>query len=326
MSVVFYDDVCPKPYSFDTLRYEPLGGTEATVIRVAEALAAHTEVTVLQHNRTAKTYSGAKYLPLDSQANPTHVIALRTVSALKAAVARFPNAKPYLWLHDLASQDLVINSPTLQAIKPTIVCVSNFHVLNVKDKFTQTPDLRGITVKRIYNPIDENLIQDATPVDRNKLVFFSSPHKGLEYTLKLFTYIRNVEPEMQLFVANPGYAQATGYQSIPGVVDLGPLPHSEIIKHVRSALCTFYPNRVFPETFGLVMAESDAVGTPVLTHSFGAAPEVLYHPCEHMDVTLYQAVVDKVIAWRNGLRPRVKANPEFRLSAVIRAWARLFGI
>ncbi len=50
------------------------------------------------------------------------------------------------------------------------------------------------------------------------------------------------------------------------------------MQHIRESLCVFYPQTQRCETFGLVYAESNAVGTPVLAHDFGAAREVLSSP------------------------------------------------
>src|SRR5215469_10335658 len=55
-AVLFFDPGCPTPYSRRTLEQAALGGTEATVIRIAEALDAE----VMQHNRTE---SEGRYRP-----------------------------------------------------------------------------------------------------------------------------------------------------------------------------------------------------------------------------------------------------------------------
>ena len=82
---------------------------------------------------------------------------------------------------------------------------------------------------------------------------------------------------------------------LPGVEFLGPLPQAHVHQEVRSALCTFFPNFVIPETFGLVFAESHALGTPVLTVDCGAAREVLGDPAEVLPLKnsyrLYEAAV-----------------------------------
>src|SRR5207248_4965139 len=136
-------------------------------------------------------------------------------------------------------------------------------------------DLRGrdgcqrLRVRRIYNPVDDRLVPDGSPVDPTKLVFFSSPNKGLLFTLDAYRALRRSIPDLRLCVANPGYRQYPQARLV-GVEWLGSLPHARIIAETRTALCTFSANFVIPETFGLVFAESRAVGTPVLTHDCGA--------------------------------------------------------
>lgn len=94
MRVLFIDPCCPKPYDPQVLATESLGGTEATVIRVAEGLASKDHVVVVkQHNRTDE-YQGAGNVyyrafgePLAE--TPTHVIVLRAPQALYQRVNSF---------------------------------------------------------------------------------------------------------------------------------------------------------------------------------------------------------------------------------------------
>ena len=46
--VLFYDPLCQQPYDTRTLHTQAMGGTESTLVRVADALGAW----VMQHNRT----------------------------------------------------------------------------------------------------------------------------------------------------------------------------------------------------------------------------------------------------------------------------------
>ncbi|MBV8910680.1 MAG: hypothetical protein JOZ89_07970, partial [Gammaproteobacteria bacterium] len=109
---------------------------------------------------------------------------------------------------------------------------------------------------------------------------------------------------------------------------------------------------VIPETFGLVFAESHALGTPVLTHDCGSAAEIVHDRQQLLPVTaacrLYEAATgrlpaawrlgparlaaaaglfdpyaERILAWRNGARPRAKPDPRFRLSAVTAQWRSL---
>jgi len=106
------------------------------------------------------------------------------------------------------------------------------------------------------------------------------------------------------------------------VVFLGSLSHDDVLREVRTALCVFYPADKVPETFGLVFAESNAVGTPVLAHPFGAAPELLT-PEQLVDARDINAIIDRLGAWKRGERPIVGAKEEVRMSNVIRAWERI---
>ena len=124
---------------------------------------------------------------------------------------------------------------------------------------------------------------------------------------------------------------------------------------MRTALCTFFPNFVLPETFGLVFAESHAVGTPVLTHDCGAAAEVVADAHQVLQVTaaqrayetalskfsprwraapariadrlgLFDVYCERISAWRAGARPVTGPDPRFRVTAVADQWRAMLGI
>jgi glycosyltransferase involved in cell wall biosynthesis len=323
--VLFVDATAPKPYDPETLDKEGLGGTEATVIRVAEGLAATGlfYVAVEQHNRTETFERGAQYNLPEGVPNADYVISLRFPQLVPLMQKRFPNAKHYLWNHDLMSPDFASMLVPMKGFEA--IAVSNFH----KTQMTEVLKPQGYTgqfpIKVVYNPIPDDLNPDNTPFDKNKLMWTSSPHKGLDYALSIFDNLLSFNPDFRLFVANPGYLPNHDGKN-RNVIPLGPLAHPEVIAHLRSSLCLFYPNPVFPETFGLVLAEADAVGTPVIAHAMGAASEVLSHPYETMDCRNPKTVIDRVMGWYNGDRPKVKGNSKFRLSTVIKSWLRLFNV
>lgn len=324
--VLFIDEVCPFPYDANTIAERACGGTESSVIRVAEGLAATGlfSVYVEQHNSEYPRRYGAMYCAPGICSDPDYVISLRSPETLRRAKERFPKARRhYAWNHDLmapaTAREFVSQSDF------TAIAVSNFHKTQIQQALYPQGYTGQFPVKVIYNPIDDSLAPDETPVDPNKLVFFSSPHKGLEYALEVFKNLRSFNPRFNLFVANPGYLSDASCSS-DGVHILGSLRHSDALSHVRGALCVFYPNYIFPETFGLVFAEANSVGTPVLTHPIGSAREVLFHPSETMDCRNVRTVIDRVLAWHSGNRPKVKANPKFRLSNVIASWRKLLNV
>lgn len=332
MNILFVDPVCPSEYSLNTLITKPLGGTEASCVRIAEALRARgNTVAVSQHCRKEPETSsgGVLYSPFGTKRDilPTHVIVLRDPMALYQAKKQFPNAKLYLWLHDIVGggnwdkggQSIIDN----QAVP---ILVSDWHKTNFYQHLTSIGFSGVIPSRRIYNPIEEDLKPDASVVkDSNKLVFFSSPHKGLDNTLRVFErFVDFAElKDIILYVANPGYFESKDTNGLRNVKNLGQLPHKDVIDHVRSAFAVFHLNPNYPETFGLVHAESNAVGTPFLTSYLGAAPETTDHPAELIDVSDAKLVIDRMVQWKKYGAPKVRGNPFFRLSKVIREWEDL---
>src|SRR4051812_11298540 len=163
--------------------------------------------------------------------------------------------------------------------------------------------------------------------------------------------MRPVIPGLRLHVANPGY-KPLPMRDFPGVTWLGSLPPAEAIAQARTALGVFMPNLHLPETFGLVFAEANAVGTPVLTHDLGAAREVL-HPANPvlpirarqrtcaglarltslrapqilssagLRLGAFDDYIELLRRWRSGDRPRIQGDARFRLSAVVDEWRAL---
>lgn len=315
MSALFFDEVCPKPYDKNVLATEPLGGTEATVTRVSEALSSVMPCYVNLHNKDDD-------FSVFSHKNPDNVICLRNPNSLLTARENCEKAKLYLWCHDLPTSDLGRSIDIIRQTGADLVCVSKWHKATTTELLTHFGYRGEFKIHYIYNPIDDALVPNNEPYDKNKLVFFSSPHKGLKRTIFLFECLLGFNKDFKLYIANPGYIPSNE-RLHPNIVPLGSISHSEAISHVRQSLCTLYANTVFPETFGLVFAESDAVGTPVLTHRLGSASEILDHPAELVNCNDAKSVIERVMSWHAGERPKVQARPQFRLSRVIKEWERL---
>ena len=348
--MLFYDPACRAPYDTRTLRTSALGGTESTLVRVADALGAE----VVQHNRTE---SWDRYHAPRRDPGITHVVVNRDSRALPAVRELYPRARVLLWLHDRLragskrGRRLARSAPLLRELAVTVVCVSDTQRRDVEGALeaigvpVSSGQVRALT---IYNPIDDCLAPQDIPYEPAKLVFFSSPNKGLAYALDAFRALKHQMPDMKLLVGNPGYKQRS-LAPIAGVEYLGPQPQERIHAEVRTALATFSPNFVIPETFGLVFAESQALGTPVLTHDCGAALEVVGDPAQVLPVTrgqrlyeqltgglaprlragparvaaslgVFEPYITTLRAWRSGARPVTRPDSRFRLAGVIERW------
>lgn len=346
-AILFFDPTCDRPYDSETLLRQAMGGTEATVVRVADALGA----LVVQHNRAS---ASGRYLPPRRDPAIAHVIVNRDSRALRTVRELYPNARVHLWLHDRVrprskrARRIAADSNILRDLAVRVICVSDTHRHAVEAALRWMGVNDRVSACTIYNPVDDDLRPDGSPIDDRKLVFLSSPNKGLKFTVDAFRAVRRAMPDMRLVIGNPGYKEGAAAR-LDGVEHLGPQPQQRIHSEVRTALCTFFPNFVIPETFGLVFAESKALGTPVLTHDCGAALEILGDSAQVLPVTaaqrVYEAVlggcssgwrrgparlaaglglfdiyVERIRAWRAGARPVTGPDPRFRLSAVAQRW------
>lgn len=328
------DPIATSPYDDETLRTRALGGTEATVLRVAGGLARSRPVTVAQSARTRERHGGdhVRYVPWDfkrglpDRDDVSSVIVVRAHKVLPRVRRQHPDAGLFLWMHCFPGTRRRILGAMACREGCTVVTVSQHHRRVVLEHVTRDDPrvARELRIQTIYNPVDDHLMPDGTACDPDKLVFLSSPHKGLDQVLSAFRAVRASIPSMRLYVANPGYLERALPGDLRQVIPLGKLPHDEVIRHTREALCLFYPQHVFPETFGLVFAEANAVGTPVLTHPLGSAEEVAGTPSEQLvDASDHDAIVERLARWRAGGRPHVRVDPRFRLSSVVGAWEDL---
>lgn len=351
LDLLFLDYQTQRPYSARSLSEDSIGGTEATAIRVAEALGRDLDVAVAQQARREdeRAVSRAAYLTLDTafeqarDAPPRAVVLVRKFEEIPAVARTFPASRRFFWAHDLRRIRRVRQyRRALHSGSWTVVTVSRFleglahHAL--KGRFFQRPLDRlfgapAVALRTVYNAIDDELKPDATAVDRSKLLFLSAPAKGLDETIERFQEVRRGLPDLVLYIAHPGYIDFARYRrfdrrrlALPGQVVLGAMSHPAIVQHLREALCVFYPQSTKAETFGLIYAEANAVGTPVLAHDLGAAREVLSHPDQLVDGRSAAALTARLVAWREQGRPAVHCRPQFRTSAVAQQWKELLGL
>lgn len=325
--LLFYDQNSPFPYDYESSLHKSVGGVEATIVRIAEKLGETKPVVVAAKNRT--TISSSKnvhYMPitpylltLDWHA----VICLRNLASAFEIRNANPKVPVFVWFHDFIKIDLFPHFHEMKEKNIGAIVISDFQQKQLTDLFGLDPYFKSAPrFQKIYNPIDDDLVPDKTQVDKYKLLFSSSPHKGLKETLEGFMKLRDKDPAFRLYVTNPGYFQP----QIPvqeGVVFLT-LNHGENLKLMRESLALFQLNSVYPETFGLVLAEANAVGTPILTHPLGAASEILTSE-QLMDTTDIEAVIQRVLKWHKD-RPTVKLEEKFRLSRVIQDWLKLLQV
>lgn len=271
-SILIFDTVRYKSYNFNTLANEPLGGTEASVLRVAQLLSSNYQVHILNGGEELEQ-EGVRFITETSEfETPDSIIHIRTAKHVPVMRKAFIGAQQIVWHHDLGGPWVNEELPAMKTCPIDLIFVSDYHKQQWVDRGLPRDYAHSGTMNVIHNPV--LLAPDSTQRDPNKLLFASSPHKGLKQTLELFKELKRRNPNLTLYIANPGYYDGERVEQ-EGVVYLGALPHHEVVAHMRSSALVLSANHVFPETYGLVYAEALAVGTPVITHPLGAMNEIL---------------------------------------------------
>lgn len=245
----------------------------------------------------------------------------------------FPGAKLYLWIQDLPVKKYCRYRHHLVRYQVTMVCNTNWQRGLAEEYLSPgcwyqrlmhpLSRHKPVDFVTIYNVISPDIQYEPAEIDEDKLVFFSAPRKGLKQVLENFEDVLKQRPQTKLYIANPGYqAMDSKWVDHPNLMNLGSLSNKEVIKHVREAFCVFYPQTMLPETFGVVYAEANTVGTPVLCYDIGAASEILNGGEQIMAVD-DQQVTEKLMGWYQNGRPQVRGKPDYLLDNVVTRWQDL---
>ena len=193
--VIFLHINNPEYFDNHTLETKATGGTEASIVRVAEVLGSMgLKVGVVQNSETPfkkKKGEHCYYLHIDELPASTtceHFVQIR----IPMNAELFPKAKKYLWVHDIAREYMADWEDILLEYKIKLVCVSDFHA-KAHQKFFKK--YKNITY--IYNPISEKAYIDIRkrPLpDKNLMIWMSNPSRGLDKALELHQKIRKQRP------------------------------------------------------------------------------------------------------------------------------------
>ena len=338
--IVFMDGIYPGPYDIHSLTrpMARIGGTEGTLLRIADKLSKTHEVYIAQRARKGlEEIQGIRYLGLDLDSlsaisSPDAVVVLRKPTLLRTAKRLFRRARLFLWMHDQLPRFGWLKRSAVNWLLDgvRVVGVSMYHRQHIFERarptllnrlWTKARDESDVVVQ--YNPIADDLTE-SPDYDPNKLMYLSAPFKGLDKTLKVFSEVRRQIPELKLYITNPGY-HPDAVLDMENVTVLGNIAHSEVMGHLRTSLCLFCLN-TYPENFGIVFAESHALGVPVLTTPLGSAPEVVADQEQLTYGDDVQEIVTRLRRWRSGQRPKVQRNPNFCLTKIVRDWEVVLGL
>lgn len=295
-----------------TLEREPLGGSEASVIRVAEGLASlGLKVCIVEANCN-------EFEPVMGQhcffMHAKDLDKIQCKHYIQIRVDRnpqlFPKARHYVWMHDVMKKSEDAKQRNIK-----VIAVSHWHKQNILNNSNYT------NIKVLYNPVPEELYTTRGVTNPNLLVWMSSPHKGLGKALELFKKIHEKNSAIQFIVFNPGYYNLNNIEvaSQPGVQLYGPQSCRTLWNVVAKCNAVFYPTE-WKETFGCIAAEANALGVPLITNKIAALAESV--SSEEQFVKSDEEAIEKALSWATGSRPIVEGQKEFRFKEVIMEWVK----
>jgi glycosyltransferase involved in cell wall biosynthesis len=141
----------------------------------------------------------------------------------------------------------------------------------------------GVDVATFNPTVDSNHIRDTYGLDGHIILFVSQlskahRHKGLPILIRA---LRSLDPSVTLVVVGDGnwrshyasYARRIGVQD--RVVFAGLIPEEEMPLYYRGADLAVLPTLTDAEGFGMVLAEANACGRPVIGTNVGGIPSVI---------------------------------------------------
>ncbi len=273
----------------DSYKYHGLGGSESSLIYMAQEIAqCGKNVIVFCKTEKPGFYDGVRYERLEKftsyiQFNIIDVfISVRSVDVfLNSIKARLK----VLWLHDAADQPHLrfLCERKVQDSIDYYITISEWQAQGLIKKF-------GIPRERIFssrNGIKKSYYKILRGSRRKRIVYTSTPFRGLKLLLELFPHIRKCVPDVELYVYSSMEVYGVSreedqdrfgelYKSCnqPGIKLVGTLPQKQLASELMKAKVFVYPN-IFPETSCIAALEAQAAGLPAVASKLGALKETV---------------------------------------------------
>jgi UDP-glucose:(glucosyl)LPS alpha-1,2-glucosyltransferase len=238
--------------------------------------------------------------------------------------------KNILWQHNNYSDDSVAGMSDKSFMKAVDATVYVSHWQYEKFRYLfQVPTENSFIIRNAIEPIEFK----EKPKDKIKLIYTSTPFRGLELLLDSFEALGRDDVELDVYSSSIVYG--TGYQkhtegqfdalfkraaNTKGVNYMGYAENSEVKKALQEAHIFAYPS-IFEETACLSMIEAGAAGLSMVTTDIGALPETgsMYAnmiPIQSDEKTLkqnYTRALNNAIDsyWEISVQDKLKEQSEF---------------
>jgi glycosyltransferase involved in cell wall biosynthesis len=304
--IVFYAGRGLEPWSPFSLNEGGIGGSETALVHMAR------ELSNLGHNVEVYSdidkegyYDGVKYVHYDAidllckDENAVPAVECDIfVSSRKLNVfeANIKAAKKILWLHDTTAGAAIPVVARNLSRADLILCVSKWHARLIRFNYPFYDPDRILATR---NGIDPDLFREEPVKEGQRLIYSSSPDRGLSVAMLLFERIRKEVPEAEFHVyygfhnikklaektdAQTGKSEALEHMRVleekakntPGVIYHGRVSQAEVAKAMLAAKVWFYPTW-FEETSCITAMEAQAAECTPVTSKLAGLEESVHH-------------------------------------------------
>jgi|688.fasta_scaffold173078_1 glycosyltransferase involved in cell wall biosynthesis len=288
MRIAFLPGSC-VPFDGTTLTRRPLGGTETAIIRLAESLSRMGHKVYVFTPKEHPPVTNPLYIPYRALPDLGTVDIAVTVRDSRLLFSGVTAKAQYFWTGDSYDQiqHLGLGDRRVIRMLTALLAVSNWQADRLC-AISGFPRDRSYILRNGHFPEFFNSEVERSPY---RLVYSSTPYRGLSLLLPIFTELKRRIPEVELHVFSgmavydeEGSNRSEGekpYRVIydrlantPGITLHGNVLQDQLaIELQRSRLMT-YPN-TFEETSCIAAIEALAAGCPVVTSRRGALPETI---------------------------------------------------
>ncbi|MCB0319539.1 MAG: glycosyltransferase family 4 protein [Bdellovibrionales bacterium] len=291
MRVFFVADYC-IPIHARTLDERPLGGTETGLIRLAEQLhlRGH-EVSVFTSmpSPPPSPPESPQYLPFTALPLAGECDLFIAIQSSRSVFHEVKAQKVVYWTGDGPEQFTTfgIGDLRFQRRVHQVLCVSDSH----KESLCKNSGYPPERVSVIRNGIAYEDFEGSEIRERQRLIFTSAPHRGLQQALATFRILKEKFPALELHVfsgfelydreqpfqgpqTKVFHALRQECEQLDGCFLHGNVKQSELAREYLRSGVYIYPALV-PETSCITAIEAKAAGCPAVVSSLGALPETV---------------------------------------------------
>lgn len=270
-------------FNGNSINEKPIAGSETAVIQMAKQMAKRGhKVSVYCNCDAPGIYDNVSYFDA-SQFNPKEECDLFISSRCVDLFYERPKAiKTVLWCHDLPVGWAYANLKFVHSNIDLIMGVSEFHRNLIQTNFPMIPPEKIVATG---NGVDLARFKFDVPKNRKKLLYATTPFRGLDVLLSVWPRIHSAVPDAELYIfsgmAIYGMQEPQQHldmyeraKKLPGVHYSNSIRQDELAKECLSAGLYVYPSH-FIETSCISVMENITAGTPVVSTNAGALPETV---------------------------------------------------